>query len=547
MTWIEYNKLPDSAGGFSDLFNDFIYNFEAVKRFFPFDFRLSSSYEQAMKQVAKSQRERNQLADILKRQNEHFGCEAETFGKIELLKKPSTFAIVTGQQVGLLGGPLYTLFKTLTTIKLAQKLKKQYPQSDFVPVFWVEGEDHDFEEMNHVYIVNTQNQSQRIEYLIGGEKNEKNVGPVGELVFDPNIQSVHKELASSMPSSEYTQDILKPLATHYAEGKSFNQAFVGWMNHLFSGYGLIFLSGNDPDLKRLASPLFVKEIEEFPRTSQLVIDQSAELEKKYHAQVKPKSINLFMFHKGGRYAINPREEDFSLKGTRHFMSRDELLRIAHETPELLSPNVVLRPIVQDTLLPTLVYVGGPSEIAYNAQLTPVYRMFGVQQPIVYPRASASFITERTIKTLEKYDVTISDFFESTAEQLTASVLEQVADVKLDSLFGEAATQFKHAIDELEFGLREVDKTLLGPLVSVEKKMEQSLEVLKGKAIEAQKRGNEVVVNQIEKASSALLPHGELQERSLSPLYFMNRYGSELVRWLDGELDIAGFKHQIFKM
>ncbi len=547
MTWIEYNNLPASAGGFSDLFNDFMYHFESVKRFFPFDFRVGSSYEQAMKQITKPTNERNQLVEILKRQNEAFGCESETFAKIELLKRSSTFAIVTGQQVGLFGGPMYTLFKTLTTIKLAGKLKKQYPQNDFVPVFWVEGEDHDFEEMNHVYVVNGQNQSQRIEYLIGGEKNEKNVGPVGELVFDSNIESVHKVLSTSMPSSEYSSDILKPLALHYAEGRTFNKAFIGWMNHLFSGYGLIFVSGNDRDLKRIASPLFVKEIEEFPRTSQLVIDQSAELEKKYHAQVKPKSINLFMFHKGGRYPIHPREEDFSLKGTRHFITREELLRIARETPELLSPNVVLRPIVQDTLLPTLVYVGGPSEIAYNAQLAPVYRMFGVQQPVVYPRASASFITERTMKTFEKYDVSIADFFGSTVEQLTASVLEQVADVKLDSLFGEAANHFKHAIDELEFGLREVDKTLLGPLVSVAKKMEQSLEVLKGKAIEAQKKRNEVVVNQIEKASSVLLPRGQLQERTLSPLYFMNRYGNELVRWLDAELDIAGFKHQIFKM
>ncbi len=170
--------------------------------------------------------------------------------------------------------------------------------------------------------------------------------------------------------------------------------------------GLVFLSANHPRLKPLLSPIFQKEISEFPQSSQLVIGQSAELEQKYHAQIKTKSINLFMFHKGGRYLIEPREPDFSLKGTRHFMGKEELLRIARETPELLSPNVVLRPMAQDTLLPTVAYVGGPSEIAYHAQLGPVYDHFGVTQPVVYPRASASFLEERVQRAMEKYGIDV---------------------------------------------------------------------------------------------------------------------------------------------
>jgi bacillithiol biosynthesis cysteine-adding enzyme BshC len=315
------------------------------------------------------------------------------------------------------------------------------------------------------------------------------------------------------------------------------------LTYLLQDYGVVFLTANTPAIKRLLSPMFVRELEEFPRTSQLVISRSAEIEKTYHAQIKPKSINLFMFHKGGRYAIEPRETDFSLKGTRHFLQPDEILRMAKEQPDVFSPNVVLRPLAQDSILPTVVYVGGPAEIAYHAQLQPVYDAFQVTQPVLFPRASATIVEERLRRIADKYGLSIAEFFQQP-DQIMPRILDQIADVKVEAMFKETHGRLKDALNELRFGLRELDPTLLGALDGVNERLVKNLDVLRGKATEAQKRRNDTAVRQLERASQALIPGGGLQERQLSVLHYLNRYGTDLVRWLESELDIHGFKHQL---
>jgi bacillithiol biosynthesis cysteine-adding enzyme BshC len=365
-------------------------------------------------------------------------------------------------------------------------------------------------------------------------------------VFDDYIQHTFAALESSLQKTEFTPEVLGRLQGSYASGVTFNRAFGSWMNTLFEEWGVVLVSPNDPRLKRMMSPLFIKELSDFPHTSQLVIDRSAELEQAYHAQIKPKSINLFLFHKNGRYLIEPRENDFSLKGTRHYITPEELLAIARETPEKLSPNVVLRPIAQDTILPTVAYVGGPSEIAYNAQLGPVYESFGIVRPVLYPRASASFAGERIERVREKYQLDHLDFF-SNPDVITKQVLARIADVKLEQLFEESRSRTREVFKELGFGLKEVDPTLLGALEGVISKSDHQLEVLQEKANAAQRRRNETVVRQIERASHEFLPGGVLQERGLSIVYFMNKYGPDLVRWFVDELDITTFKHQILSL
>jgi uncharacterized protein YllA (UPF0747 family) len=223
-----------------------------------------------------------------------------------------------------------------------------------------------------------------------------------------------------------------------------------------------------------------------------------------------------------------------------------MMRIAKETPSLLSPNVVLRPISQDTMLPTAAYVAGPSEIAYHAQLRPVYDYFGVTQPIIYPRASASFLEERTRKITEKYGVEIADFFKDK-DAITSRVVEELSGVKLDQVFGDAARQIQDAMHQLKFGLNEVDPTLVGALDNVNQKIKTNVNLLKAKAVEAQKRRNETAVRQIEKTANALVPGGVLQEREINIAYFMNKYGPDIVRWLMRELDTDGFQHQLLAM
>ncbi len=546
MDWIDFRAIPPAAGGFSELFMDYLYDFPRVRAFYPADYRDLGGYAPIMQAINARNLDRSALVEVLQEQNNALGAAPKALEHISLLQKPSTYAVVTGQQVGLFGGPLYTVFKTITAIKLAARLKEMYPRAEFVPVFWIEGEDHDFAEMNNAGVLDSDNSLLRLEYLPGGMMPERNLGAVGELPFDETLTQTLVRLKSSLQKSEFTDRVLAILGECYQPGRTFNQAFALWMATLFRDSGLVFLSSNDRRLKRLLSPLFTRELSEYPAISQLVITQSAELEKEYHAQVKPKSVNLFMFHKGGRYLIEPRENDFSLKGTRHFIPKDEMLRIASETPELLSANVVLRPIAQDMLLPTVAYVAGPSEIAYHAQIGPVYRHVGVPQPVVYPRASASFLEERLRRALDKYELDLREFF-GDISKVTTKVVEQISEVKLDAMFSGVLERVHESLNELKFGLNEIDPTLLGALENAVGKIDTTIGVLKEKGTAAQKRRNETAVRQIEKAANGFLPNASLQEREISILYYMNKYGPDLVQWTKERLDIAGFKHQILTL
>lgn len=546
MTWIEYSRLPSAAGGYSELFLDFISGAPPSRPFYPISFRENSGFEAILRLQQEHTRDRKVVADVLREQNERFGASPRTMQHIAALENPATYAVVTGQQVGILGGAFYTVLKTLTTIQLAARLQEKYPLFTFVPVFWLEGEDHDFAEMHYAQFPDPSGALAKYEYLPGGVLPEKNPGAVGEIRFDASMAGVLDAMEKGLQPTEFTAALMASVRECYAEGTSFNEAFARWLNRLFPDDGLVFMSANHPALKKQLSPLFLREITEFPASSQIVIGQSAELEKTYHAQVKPKSVNLFLFHKGGRYSIEPREHDFSLRGTRHFLTPEELATIARETPEQLSPNVILRPIVQDTLLPTVAYVAGPSEVAYHAQLTPLYAHFGVPQPVLYPRASATVVEERVRRVLEKYSLEIQELY-GDPTVLTNRILEQISEIKLDDLFDRTGKGIQTQLNELRFGLKELDPTLLGALENVAGKIEGSLGQLKEKSIGAQKKRNETAVRQIERAVASVLPGGTLQERQVNIVYFLNKYGPGFMKWLAGEIDINGFQHQVLSL
>jgi bacillithiol biosynthesis cysteine-adding enzyme BshC len=543
MEWLDYRELPLAAGGYSELFFDYLYDYNEVRPFYPLNFRDQGSYESAMKEIGRASHDRKTLVEVMRDQNTAWDSPPASMENLALLGDRGTFAVVTGQQVGLFGGPLYAVYKAITAIKLAKDLKRKFPKNNFVPVFWLEGEDHDFAEMNHAGVFDAEGGLSTISYLPGGVMPERNVGAVGEMTFDDTITASLDSLEKTLTKSEFTTPLLTSLRTCYAPGRTFSDAFARWMNVVLSGLGLVLFSPSDPRLKKILSPLFLRELEEFPASSQLVITRSAELEHRYHAQIKAKSINLFLFHKGGRYLIEPRETDFSLKGTRAFFTKEELTVIARETPELLSPNVILRPLCQDMLLPTVAYVGGPSEIAYFAQIQPVYDRFGITMPVIVPRASASIVQAGLLRAMEKYGLELQEFF-GDASRVTTKVVEQISEIKLDALFAGVTKNIHDALGEAKFGLNEIDPTLLGAMENISSKIDVTVNILKEKSIAAQKRRNETAVRQIEKSINGLLPGGSLQERGITIVSYMNKFGPDFGHWLAEQLDVGEQKHQI---
>ena len=546
MELINYRQLADREA-VTGLVADYHTNFEKVAAYFSGNFKEKEVWMKKVHALQKRNFDRQTLTRVLNDQNRDFQSGIKTLANIDLLGNETTFAVVTGQQLGIFTGPLYTIYKAVTAVKLAQKLSAEHPDLNFVPVFWLESEDHDFDEINKVAIINAANEYAQFEYLLGGKPLERNIGGMGTVLLDEHIEQLFVSIESQLPKSDYTPALLEMLRGYYKPGTTLLKAFTGFFNHVYEDSGLIFMNPNTPDFKRLLSPLFTAEINANAEASKLVIQTSVELEEHYHAQIKAKALNLFMFYKGGRHLIEPSDNgDYYLKNLRQRYTKDELLAIAHETPELLSPNVVLRPLCQDTLLPTIAYVGGPGEIAYFAQLKPVYEYFRVTMPVIYPRASVTLMEEKIKKILEKYSLELDEMF-GDVDAILAKVSEQVSEVKVDALFESLETRMKESLNEARFGIQQIDATLNGTIDATIVKFQQQLDVLKQKTQRAQQQKEEISLKQIKKAALNIFPNGNFQEREFSVIQYLNKYGPDFVKWVANEVAVDKYQHEVITL
>ena len=546
MNWIDYQDLEFSDGVFSRLFVDYVTDYKKIAQFYGGNPQDPNDWRHLLKQVCDRVMDRSALTQILSRQNRDFHCGVKSLANIDLLRDDNCVAVVTGQQVGIFTGPMYTIYKAITTVKLADKLSRDYPEYKFVPIFWLAGEDHDFEEVSSVSLFNPAGEIVQFEYNTEARESEANVGAVGEIEFNEKIEHLFTSLEDALVPTEFKAKVLELFKTAYQKGMTFNRAFVHLMNVLLEDSGLIFLNSNDKEIKQFLLPVFRRELAETPRSCQLVIDQSAILERQYHAQVKPRSINLFLFHEKGRFPIEPHPNGYFLKGTRQHFTKTELDDLLNKNPELFSPNVVLRPICQDTLLPTISYVAGPSELAYFGQYNTLYKEFGLPEPIIYPRASITIIEEKVEKILTRFSLEPIALF-GNLEFLKQQIAEQISDLKAEGFFTAAAHSVDESLNQLKPAMQSIDPTLLPALDHTLEKIHTHLSVLKEKTISAQKRQHEVSLRQIDKAAANLFPSSDFQERQLNILYFLNKYGPEFVRWLFTEIQIDRLKHQLLRI
>jgi bacillithiol biosynthesis cysteine-adding enzyme BshC len=546
MNYISYNELQSDETGFSRLFVDYVNNYSRVKDFFVGDFRDEKHWRSSLETISHRSIDRSSLVQVLLNQNRDYHCGVKTLANIDLLLNENTVAIITGQQVGLFSGPLYALYKTLTALKLSERLSQQYPDYNFVPVFWLEGEDHDIEEVSSFALFNSSNELLRLQYQYEDKTGGKNIGAVGELCFDDSIVTLFDSLRQSLLPTEFSPKVIELFETAYQKGMTFSRAFIHLFSVLLEDSGLIFFNPHNLATKKILTPIFEHELKNISRTCQLVVAQSELVEQQYHAQVKPRSVNLFMFHNGGRYALEPHPEGFSLKGTRKTFSVDEVLGFLHTDPNLFSPNVVLRPICQDYLFPTLAYVAGPSEVAYFAQFKLLYEHFGIPEPIIYPRASATIVEERIRKVIDKFSLRIEDFF-GDIDLLKGRVASTISDFKVEELFSNTIGTVSESLTSLKGGLESIDPTLVPAMENTLTRMQAALNTLKEKTIAAQKRQHDISLRQLDRVSINLFPHSNLQEREMNLIYYLNKYGLEFLRWIRGELVIDKFMHQIINM
>jgi bacillithiol biosynthesis cysteine-adding enzyme BshC len=541
--FINYKEIPENT----KLFLDYLFSFEKVQKYYKYNFRDKEQFITKFKQLSESPKEfRTELSSIISRQYKNLTPSAKTLKNVSALKNKETIAIITGQQLGILGGPLYTVYKIITAIKLCSHLSERYDNYNFVPVFWLEGDDHDFEEVRSINILNDNNELIKISYKDGETEEEQNRGSIGFLKFKDSIQQFLSEFESQLRNTEFKNLLSDKLHTFYGSEKTFKESFKELLFWLFDEYGLIIFDPQDPEVKNLLKPIFKKEISDFRNHTEKLVHISADLEETYHAQVKIRPINLFYNYAEGRYVIEPVENEFRLKGKRKKFSFEELNNLIDTETEKFSPNVLLRPICQDYLFPTGFYVGGPSEIAYFGQILPLYEFYNIDPPIIYPRSSVT-ILEKSLKTiLDKYGMSLTDIF-TDSNKLKNKIINNISDRNLDEIFKETKNQIDLTFDNLKEKLFEIDKTMTDVTSKYRVKVLGYVDELSAKATEAQKKRYEITLRQVDKASANLYPNLNLQERELNIFNYANKYGVEVLKKIFELLIINKFEHQVIEL
>lgn len=541
-------RLPfERLGAFPALFTTYCSDYAAVDAYYAGDFGDPEARAASAQRAAEHARDRDALADALLEQNEAWSPDDRVRRHVELLRDPEAVAVVTGQQVGLLTGPLYTPLKTITTLQLAERLAEETGRP-VVPVFWLEGEDHDFDEMAGLQVL-TRNEVAAVRYEADPTTADGHRGPVGQLVLTDAVGDVVDALDEALADTDFKPALMEHVRASYRPGTKMIDAFARFVRRLFPEAGLVFVSPNDTAAKRLTAGLFRKEIEAPMVSAGHVTARGEELEAAgYHAQIRTRATNLFLLENEGRLPLDYEDAEalFHLRGTDRRFGRDELLELLEAAPERFSPNVVLRPLMQDWLLPTAAYVAGPGEVSYFAQLGPVYEWVGVPMPVLHPRASATLVESKVEKVLERYDLDVPDL-SGDLDRLFQHVVVREMEVDVEEAFQDVNRAVHQALNELKPVVEKVDRTLGKTTESARAALAKELGSLKGRVLRAEKRNQEEVRAQLEKAAVNLFPAGRPQERVLNVLYYLNKYSPDLLGELRATLSLDTTAHQVVQL
>lgn len=533
---IPYSKLPRTSA----LFLDYVSKFDRVSQFYngsPYQF---SSYSSLAGQLKFGAEARTRITEILTAQNKTFGSSGPAFENIERLGKPDTFAVVTGQQVGLLGGPAFTLYKALTAVKLAQNLTERGLNS--VPVFWLATEDHDLEEVARTATLD--DESNLIELKDSGDRPAPH-SPVGRVKFTEQIVTALNKLENALPPGQSRDQVLRDLRECYQSGTGWGSAFGQFLAKVFSNWGVVLLDPMDEGVDRLRTHIFQEAISLAGDLKQRLQKRSETLvQSGYGAQVfvGDDSTLIFMVREGNRTALHERGGQFFLDGT-GAIPVAELKKLAAHQPLTFSPNALLRPFVQDTLLPTIAYVAGPSELAYLAQSQVIYTELRRPQPVIFPRAGFTLVDARSKRLMEKYRVAVEDVWQGE-EHLRRTIAANGFAEGWSERLDQTEASLTQLLEKLRKDVEAIDPTLLDTLKHTEEKMKHQMDQLKGKISRAALGKSDLLARHEQALLRFLLPRKQLQEREVAGAYFLGRAGYELLNRLLAHIQIESSNHLV---
>ena len=540
---IPFERIPHQTRLFLQYLKDPI----ALRKYYPSAVRFHHELQQRVPDVLKAHKsDRTAVCDALEASNRRWGATEETLKNIDLLRESDCIAVVSGQQAGLFTGPLYTIYKALSAVKLAGCLRQRNTKA--VPVFWIAAEDHDFAEVSKVEFVSRDCQLKSLDVRADLHREGQ---PVGLVISDESIDTVIDELFELLPISEFSDDIKALVRNAWQPGRGYVESFATMMMSLLGSYGLIFLDPLDPELKKIAAPLYSAAATRAPEIAQALETRSAELEADgYHAQVlaTANSFPLFLHDENGarRAVVKTEDGRYKVKDGAESYSVDELAKLALESPERFSPNVTLRAVVQDYLLPTIAYYGGAAEIAYFAQTAEVYRVLERPATPILPRSSLTMIERHAGRVLERYELTLESFFEGI-DSVIKEVVEKYLGADTAKLFEKTEGGINDELDRLRSQLQSIDPTLANALDTGRKKINYQLDGLRSRFVKAQMTRDEAAHRQLQRVSEQLYPNRDLQERHINITSLLARHGTYVIEWIFNAINLGSNEHQVVKL
>ncbi len=446
---------------------------------------------------------------------------------LELLFSGDVLCVTTGQQPGLFTGPMYTVYKALTAAAVAQLLSERL-EEPVVPVFWVAGDDHDFAEANHTYLLTAANEVERLS--LRERPAEAPLTPLYREKVGAEVEELLERLAKLTPETEFRPAVLEWLRRHYRPDSDLDSAFSGAVAELVGDFGVVVFRATDERAKQAMAPFFVRLLEMAPELDRALAEQAEWLRNRglqVPIEVGDGACMVMLECSLGRDRLILEDGYFIARRARERWSLSELIAMAEREAVRFSPNVLARPVMEAALLPTLVYVAGPAERAYLRQCEPLYRALGVAQQVALARWSGRVVEKRVGKVLEKYGITAEDLQLPDGQLETRLVREEMPN-QAQAALGELRVVLQREYGRLEEAVKEIDPTLIKPVQSARNEALVASQELEKKIVHHLKRENEILVSQLAKARHNLFPLGKPQERVFNVIPYLIRYGREFL-------------------
>ncbi|WP_073059135.1 bacillithiol biosynthesis cysteine-adding enzyme BshC [Fodinibius roseus] len=509
-----FQNLP-----FSGLFKTYVSDFSEVSAFYdynPFD---AESVEAKARELSYTG-DRRRMAKLLKDFNDPYELQEAARDNLDRFKEEEALTLVTGQQLGVYGGPLYTVLKIISTIHLARQTEARLDRP-VIPVFWLADEDHDYDEIRRLHLLGRE-ELQTFEL----PSRPQPLPPVADIRLPDELLQLRSQIRGELYETDFSADVWQLLDCCFRPDTTFAKAFGDFITRLFSKHGLVLAGSNDPAIKAQTKEVFRRSVEHAGAVREALEAQSERISDQFYQQVTLYDSNLFYFSdEGNRLKISATDAGWAAAGGREWTT-GELLEQIDSTPERFSPNVFLRPLLQDRLLPTLGYVAGPGELAYYGQMKKLYGYFEAKMPVIFPRMTATLVEPAISRILGELPFEFYEY-DRRIEDLDSAYIERTEKMDIEAVFSEWKRKVEQVADPKKDKVATVDPTLEGAAGKATAVYFGELDKLKGKVYRAVKQQDQTQLNRIRRIKQNLFPRDGLQERSVAAIYFMNKYGVDM--------------------